>query len=162
MSNTDNSPFKYISFVAIHVSDIALSRKFYRDGLGFTEVSHLLVKGKSPSAVELGLEELTTEGFFLERDGMRIQLQHQNRPEHAALPEIRQQMGLSHFGVRVDNMDAALERVLEFGGTVPVGRRHKNEQYNSEVARIRDPDGLRIEILQMPGDYAQLPGNPIN
>lgn len=159
--NTDNNPFKYISFVAIHVSDIKKSREFYCKGLGFREISHLLVTGKSPSAVELGLEELTTEGLFLERDGMRIQLQHQNRPDHVALLDIRQQMGLSHFGVRVDNMDSALARVIEFGGTVPEGHRHTNEQYNSEVARIKDPDGLRIEILQMPGEYTQLPGNPI-
>jgi catechol 2,3-dioxygenase-like lactoylglutathione lyase family enzyme len=158
---SDNA-FAYISFIAMHVSDIERSRRFYRDGLGFKEISHLVVNGKSPTAVELGLDELRTEGVFLQRDGMRIQLQHQNRPEHVALPEVRQQIGLSHFGIRVENLDEALERVVAFGGSTPAGHRHANAQYQSEVARVLDPDGVRMELLQMPGDVTRLPGNPVD
>lgn len=152
---------QFISFVAIHVSDLERSRRFYREALGFREVSHLLVEGRSPSAVELGLEELRTEGVFIERDGMRLQLQHQNLPADKALPEIRRQMGLSHFGIRVDDMDATLERVRRCGGTTPPECRHTNEAYGSEVARILDPDGVRMELLQMPGDVTHMPGKPI-
>jgi len=159
MHNSEN-PFSYISFVAMHVTDIEKSRRFYCEGLGFREISHLVVNGKSPTAVELGLEELRTEGVFIERDGMRLQLQHQNRPEHVSLPEVRQQLGLSHFGIRVEDLDEALERVKAFGGQVPEGHRHQNEQYQSDVARVLDPDGVRIEVLQMPGDVTRLPGTP--
>lgn len=159
MSTTD--PIHYISFIALHVSNIERSRTFYTKALGFEELSHLVVTGKSPSAVELGLDELRTEGLFLQRDGMRIQLQHQDRPAHVALPEIRKQLGLSHFGVRVADLDAALALVAEHGGKVPDGHRHSNEQYQSEVARIEDPDGVRMELLKMPGDPHKLPGNPI-
>lgn len=154
------TPIQYISFVAIHVSNMERSRRFYCEALGFEEISHLLVNGKSPSAVELGLDTLRTEGVFLQRDGMRIQLQHQDRPKHVALPEIRKQLGLSHFGVRVENLDAALERVREFGGHTPEGHRHSNASYQSEVARIEDPDGVRMELLQMPGDHTAMPGKP--
>ncbi|MBW2500870.1 MAG: VOC family protein [Deltaproteobacteria bacterium] len=156
------STIQYISFIAIHVSDLERSRRFYREALGFRETSHLLVEGRSPSAVELGLDELRTEGVFIERDGIRLQLQHQNIPAELALPEIRRQMGLSHFGIRVADMDAALERVRRFGGSTPEGHRHKNEQYGSEVARVLDPDGVRMELLQMPGDVTRLPGEPIS
>jgi catechol 2,3-dioxygenase-like lactoylglutathione lyase family enzyme len=159
--NTDNSPIHYISFVAIHVSNIQRSRRFYIEALGFEEISHLLVTGRTPSAIELGLDELRTEGLFLQRDGMRIQLQHQDRPEHVELPPIRKQLGLSHFGVRVANLDAALDRVREFGGSTPEGCRHSNENYQSEVARIEDPDGVRMELLQMPGDPTGMPGKPV-
>jgi catechol 2,3-dioxygenase-like lactoylglutathione lyase family enzyme len=95
----------YISFVAIHVSDLERARRFWVDGLGFTPVTHLVVDGRSPTAVELGLDELHTEGLFCERDGIRIQLQHQTRPPHVALPTVRQQLGLSHLGIRVDDME---------------------------------------------------------
>jgi catechol 2,3-dioxygenase-like lactoylglutathione lyase family enzyme len=144
------------------VTDIEASKRFYVEALGFKPISHLVVTGKSPTAVELGLDELRTEGLFLERDGMRIQLQQQDRPEHVALPPIRKQLGFSHFGVRVADLDAALALVAQHGGTVPEGHRHKNEQYQSEVARIQDPDGVRMELLQMPGDHTKMPGNPID
>lgn len=152
---------EYISFVAIHVSDLERSRRFYTGALGFREVSHLLVTGRSPSAVELGLSELRTEGVFVERDGIRLQLQHQNLPSEHALPEIQRQLGLSHFGIRVENMDETLERVRHFGGSTPPECRHHNEEYGSEVARILDPDGVRMELLDMPGDVTQMPGKPI-
>jgi catechol 2,3-dioxygenase-like lactoylglutathione lyase family enzyme len=156
------STIQYVSFIAIHVSDLERSRRFYREALGFLEISHLLVEGRSPSAVELGLDELRTEGVFIERDGIRLQLQHQNIPPDQALPEIRRQMGLSHFGIRVGDMDEALERVRRFGGSTPAGHRHRNEQYGSEVARVLDPDGVRMELLQMPGDVTRMPGEPIS
>lgn len=151
----------YASFVAVHVTDLERARRFWVDGLGFEPVRHLLVEGRSPTAVELGLDHLRTEGLFVQRDGIRVQLQHQDRPDHVALPEIRQQLGLSHFGMRVDDMEAALQRVVDHGGTVVAGCRHTNEEYGSEVARITDPDGVRIELLQMPGDPATLPGNEV-
>jgi glyoxylase I family protein len=156
------SAIQFISFIAIHVSDLPRSLRFYREALGFEEVSHLLVEGRSPSAVELGLDALRTEGVFMERDGMRLQLQHQNLPPEHALPEIRRQLGLSHFGIRVDDMDSALERVRAHGGSTPEGHRHRNEEYGSEVARVLDPDGVRMELLQMPGDPTKPPGVPVN
>jgi catechol 2,3-dioxygenase-like lactoylglutathione lyase family enzyme len=152
---------RYVSFIAIHCRDLERSRRFYREALGFRELSHLLVTGRSPSAVELGLDELRTEGVFIERDGIRLQLQHQDLPEHVALPEIRRQLGLSHFGMRVDDLDAALEAVVAAGGSLVEGQRHKNESYGSEVARVLDPDGVRIELLCMPGDPAKPIGTPI-
>lgn len=155
------STIRYVSFVAIHVSNLERSLRFYREALGFEVVSHLLVEGRSPSAVELGLESLRTEGVFIERDGMRLQLQHQNIPPEHALPSIRRQLGLSHFGIRIDDMDEALDRVRRFGGSTPEGHRHRNSEYGSEVARILDPDGVRMELLQMPGDVTKLPGNPV-
>jgi catechol 2,3-dioxygenase-like lactoylglutathione lyase family enzyme len=151
----------HVAFVAIHVSDLPRARRFWVDGLGFAPLSHLVVDGRSPTAIELGLDELHTEGLFCERDGMRIQLQHQVRPPHVALPPIRQQLGLSHFGVRVDDMDDALERVVRYGGSVIDGRRHRDEERGSEVARVTDPDGVRIELLLMPGDPTAMPGQPI-
>lgn len=151
----------YASFVAIHVTDMARARRFWVDGLGFTPLSHLLVEGKSPTAVELGLDYLRTEGLFVERDGLRVQLQQQDRPDHVALEPVRQQLGLSHFGMRVDDMDEALARVVEHGGHVVEGCRHRNADYDSEVARITDPDGVRIELLCMPGDVDRLPGTPV-
>ena len=152
---------RYAGFVAIHVSDLERSRRFWVEGLGFAPVSHLVVEGRSPSAVELGLDSLRTEGLFVERDGIRIQLQHQDRPDHVALPPVRQQLGLSHFGIRVSDLDQLLPRLEALGGTVVEGCRHRNDDYGSEVARVTDPDGVRIELLDMPGDPAQLPGDPV-
>ena len=146
---------QYVSFVAIHVSDLKRSVRFYSDVLGFREVSHLLVTGASPSARELGLDELRTEGVFLERDGMRIQLQHQDLPPEFALPPIRRQVGLSHFGVRVDDIDETLERALAAGGSL-ADASTRDERH----ARILDPDGVRIELLNMPGDPTAPIGTP--
>ena len=141
---------QYISFMALRVRDLERSRRFYCEALGFRAISKLCVTGASPTAREFGLESLTTDMIFLERDGMRIQIGRQDFPEHLALPEPRRQLGYSHLGIRVEDLEAVLERVTALGGQVL--NRYPNPDYGSEVAGITDPDGARMELLQMPGD----------
>ena len=58
-------------------------------------------------------------------------------------------------------MEEALERVAVHGGSVVEGRRHRNDALGSEVARITDPDGVRVELLMMPSEVTTLPGEPV-
>ncbi len=59
--------------------------------------------------------------------------------------------GAGHLGIEVDDVDAALARLSALGVTPegapvrPAGRADLNP-----VAFVRDPDGVRVELLQAP------------
>lgn len=143
---------QYVSFVAVRVTDLAQSLRFYRDAIGFRPVSRMHVDGRdTPSARELGVDAVPTEMIFLERDGMRLQIGSFHLPEPLHLPSPRRQLGFSHFGVRVTDVDATVADVIACGGSLVEGSRVSNPSYGSEVASVRDPDGARLELLQLPG-----------
>jgi len=153
---------QYISFLALRVKDLERSKRFYTEALGFRPISTLdVTSSTTPSAREFGVESLRTEMIFLERDGMRIQLGTFHLPERLHLPEPRRQLGYSHLGIRVDDLDVTLREVSRCGGSVVEGTRMSNPDFGSEVASIRDPDGARMELLQIPGDPTGPLGVPI-
>ena len=61
------------SHVGLCVRDLERSLRFYRDGLGFREVSRLEIAG-APTAELLELPDVRLEARFLERDGLRLEL----------------------------------------------------------------------------------------
>ncbi len=63
------------------------------------------------------------------------------------------------MGIRVDDLEKTLEQVEALGGTIL--NRFPNPDYDSEVAGVLDPDGARMELLQMPGDPTAPIGEPI-
>jgi catechol 2,3-dioxygenase-like lactoylglutathione lyase family enzyme len=145
-------PIEYLAYVAIRVSDLERSLRFYRDLLGFREVSRFELEGASPSAQLMGLDELSVRARFLERDGTRIELQFLDLPAGRALPPARAQLGLSHLAVRVSDFEATLARLVAGGAVFLEASRFSHPGLGSEVAVVEDPDGVRIELIQMPGD----------
>ena len=147
--------------MAIRVSDLERSLRFYRDLLGFREISHLELDGPSPSAQLMELDELSVRARFLERDGTRIELQYLDLPAGRALPPARPQLGLSHIGVRVSDFEATLARLVAGGAVLLEASRFSHPGLRSDVAVIEDPDGVRIELIQMPGDPTLPIGEPV-
>ena len=82
-------PIQFVSYVASRVSDLERSLRFYRDLLGFREISRFELEGPSPSAQLMELDELSVRARFLERDGTRIELQFLDLPAGRALPAVR-------------------------------------------------------------------------
>jgi hypothetical protein len=58
-------------------------------------------------------------------------------------------------------MDAVLGDVVNGGGTVLHESRHRDPAWQSDVLFVNDPDGVRIELLELPGDPTVLPGTPL-
>ncbi len=148
------SGVEYMMHIGVCVTDLEHSTRFYRDGLGFKEAMGLEIDGE-PTATLMGLDsDLELRALYLDREGFRIELLAYPTPgtvgEAVARPMNR--LGLTHIAVRVTDLDAALERVVAYGGRILEGRRVRNEEFGSEIAYATDPDGTRLELIQTEHD----------
>lgn len=150
-----------LSHIGICVTDLAASVAFYRDVLGFEELSRLEVSGSEADQL-LDLEKVALQAVYLERDGTRIELLHFDSPGETGGPGPRpvNQPGLTHLSFRVEDLDDALRAVESGGGQVLADSRIHNTAYGTSAVFVTDPDGLRIELLEAPGDPNRLPGAP--
>jgi len=151
-----------MTHIGICVSDPARSRQFYQEVLGFTPVSEIAIDGQ-PTATLLELDELELRCLFLERDGVRIELMHHPVPgcvgDGDGTP--MNQRGLTHLAFRVDDLAGTLDRVREAGGRVVESTHVANEDYQAEVVMVLDPDGVRLEFVEGPGDVFAPLGTPV-
>ena len=140
--------------VGLCVSDAQRSRTFYEEALGF-EFWWELDAPEEGSAELLMLDKpLELHAVYLIRDGFVLELltYHPDR----MVPERARSMaepGLTHISVTAGDIDAALERVERFGGTV------LHETNTGPAVMVRDPDGQLIEILG-PGWFEMRPAFP--
>ncbi|MCH2173840.1 VOC family protein [Myxococcota bacterium] len=151
-----------VSHLAICVSDLEASRTFYRDLLGFREVSELETRG-SPTQDLLELENLDMHCIFVERDGLRIELMHMkspgSHPQSEPIPMNRN--GFTHIALRVDDFDATVSALESGGATILRQTEIANPAFQSRVIYILDPNGARIELIEAPGNPRAAVGTPI-
>ena len=136
------------SHVGICVADLERSLAFYRDALGFREVSRLDVAGEAPETL-LQLQDVDLEAVFLERDGVRIELLHYRSPAHRGSgdPRPMNALGLTHLSLRVGDLAAAIAALERAGARVLHATRTWNEELASGAVFAVDPDGTRIELI---------------
>ena len=104
------SDVKYMMHVGICVADLERSIRFYCDGLGFKAAGELTVEGE-PTATMLDLpSDMRLDAVYLDREGFRIELLSYPRPGTTGEAKARpmNQLGLTHFAFRVDDLDAML------------------------------------------------------
>jgi lactoylglutathione lyase len=125
------------------VRDLARSRRFYEELLGF-EVERELHPPDDPSSTLLRLPKpLGMTALYLRRDGLVLELLHFESGTTPARERVMNEPGLTHVSVSVDDVDAVCARVAEYGGEVVADT-------NIGVAIfIRDPDGQLLELLPM-------------
>jgi catechol 2,3-dioxygenase-like lactoylglutathione lyase family enzyme len=146
------------SHVGLCVRDLERSVRFYRDGLGFHEVSRLEIGG-APTATLLELPDVRLEARFLERDGLRLELLRYATPAPTAGGLLTMNRpGLTHLSFRVDDLDAALASLAAVGAAVREQTRVGVATMKAQAVFVTDPDGTRIELVQAPGDPEKLPG----
>lgn len=152
-----------LTHIGICVSDLDRSRTFYRDGLGFKEVSKLVIEGAPTSAMfEVAPDDFELHSLFLERDGVRIELMHLPKPgvvgDGDGTPMNRR--GLTHLATRVDDVEATCQALEALGAKVLRQTYIENEAFQSTVVFAVDPDGVRIELVKAPGDPFAPLGEP--
>jgi catechol 2,3-dioxygenase-like lactoylglutathione lyase family enzyme len=144
---------QYLMHFGVCVRDLERSIRFYRDALGFTEAGRLEIEGE-PTATMLGLPELELHAMYLDRDGFRIELLHFPTPGTVGPAEARpmNQPGLTHMALRVDDLDETIRAVEAHGGRVIESSRVHNPSFEANLVYVTDPDGTRLELLQVPKD----------
>lgn len=153
----------FFSHVGICISDPEPSLRFYRDLLGFEVLTRLEVSDPRSSQL-VDLDDLRLHSYFLERDGTRIELLHYVSPGHepGTTPRPMNRLGLTHIALRVHDLGGLLERLEAAGIRVMNHTRVRNEAFGSDVVYVLDPDGVRVELIQLPGDPRKPLGEPFD
>ena len=127
------------------VTDLARSKRFYCELLGFT-FDREINPPDELSAKLMGLEPpLAMTACYLVRDGLVLELLHYAAPGQTrpARDRTMNEPGLTHISLSVDDLDDTLARVPEFGGQVIA-----DSNIGAGVF-VRDPDGQLVELLPM-------------
>ncbi|MCU1426550.1 MAG: glyoxalase/bleomycin resistance/dioxygenase family protein [Actinomycetia bacterium] len=126
------------------VTDLERSKRFYVDLFDFT-LEREIKPPDDLSAKLLGLEPpLGMTASYLRRDGLVLELLHfAAKAPKAHPPRVMNEPGLTHISVSVDDVDAVLARVPDYGGDVLADTNIGFGVF------VRDPDGQLIEILPM-------------
>lgn len=141
------------SHVGICVSDWRRSLRFYHDTLGFRYVGERDLSGE-PASTLARLEGVEARAITLEREGVRIELRHYERPGHVSgpIPRPMNQLGLTHLALRVDDLDATVRELeaarIDVRGETAV----ELPAAGGKAVFVSDPDGTLIELVQRPGD----------
>ncbi len=141
------------SHLGICVSDVERSVRFYCEGLGFEAAEVHQVGSEFGRLMEL--EDVRVESRFVRGHGMAIELLAYQSPGHIGEPVRRpmNQLGLTHLSVRVDDVDAVAATVAALGGVVLTETRTTFEMGTTTLDFVycTDPDGVRIELMHLPG-----------
>lgn len=140
----------HMSHVGMAVSDLQTSTRFYVEGLGF-ELGMSFDSGDEVAAVAEVTPPMRMKAQNLEKDGFRIQLMDWEAPGVTGTPSVaRNQRGLTHLAIVVDELDETVSRLVELGGTALEDTRVQLEKGPMKIslAVVADPDGSRIELLQ--------------
>jgi catechol 2,3-dioxygenase-like lactoylglutathione lyase family enzyme len=151
------SAFQRLTHIGLCVSDLARSRRFYCDGLGFAFEHELHVAGE-PTDTLLRLRGTDLHAVYLMRDGVRIELLNYASPAApAGRSRVMNELGLTHLSFRVADIDAALAAVRAAGGRVLDDTVVRFPEFEAAAGMVADPDGQLIELVQAPGDPAAPP-----
>jgi catechol 2,3-dioxygenase-like lactoylglutathione lyase family enzyme len=132
------------------VSDIARSRRFYTEVLGFEVVAEFDFDDPATAQV-MDLPGCRFTGIFMKRDGMRIELIGfaAPPPDDPHRKRRANEIGHSHLSFYVTDLGATLAELAAQG--VEIERHTRAVLAGSiECCVIRDPDGFPIELVQMP------------
>jgi catechol 2,3-dioxygenase-like lactoylglutathione lyase family enzyme len=139
-----------VSHVAIAVSNLPASIRFYTEGLGF-ELGPCFDAGDEVAAVSEVEPPVRMTSQYLTKDGFRLELTGWAVPEaHGEPSQTRNQRGLTHLSFEVDDIVETEARLLATGGQrLPDARvRLDREPAAISLVFLTDPDGTRIELLQ--------------
>ncbi|WP_336882541.1 VOC family protein [Rhodococcus globerulus] len=140
------------SHVGLCVSDLERALRFYRDGLGFAQMAHYELDEQIPE-VDAPCSLTAT---VIEKGGLRIELLAYSKPGVIGQPHHRRNnLGLTHLSFFADDIDAAAEAMVEFGGTlVPETRVGLDDPQAAQYTFVADPDGNRVEFMYIPAGTA--------
>lgn len=135
------------SHLGLCVTDLDRALRFYVEGLGFTEFARFELT-RPIAEVDLPLD-LTS--CFIQKDGLRIELLHYRSPGAFGTPSNRRNhLGLTHLSFVVDDVDAAAEELVHYGGTIIDGTRSgQHDPAMVQIIFLADPDGTRVELMRL-------------
>jgi catechol 2,3-dioxygenase-like lactoylglutathione lyase family enzyme len=136
-----------VSHVGLCVSDLDRSLRFYTEGLGF-EVQEQIPGDDSFAALAEVEPPAALIAQFIAKDGIRLELLAWSVPGVQGEPsQTRNQVGLTHLALNVDDVDEVAARLVSLGATVI---EETSTQFSGGIKLlvVKDPDGTRVELVQ--------------
>jgi catechol 2,3-dioxygenase-like lactoylglutathione lyase family enzyme len=134
-----------VNHVGLAVADIARSRRFYEEVLGFEFRNEITVPDAAVSHMFLLDEPIGMRAAYLVRDGFVLELM---AFENGTVTDWRErpfnEPGLTHLSICVDDIEDTESKAAAYGGEVLAAR-----SFKGMVSLIRDPDGQLLELLPM-------------
>src|SRR3954451_312101 len=108
------------SHVGLCVSNLERSRRFYVDGLGFTEFARFEID-RPIAEVDL---PCSLTSLFVQKDALRVELLDFRSPPVFGTPSTRRnKLGLTHLSFVVDDVDSAAVELEQYAGRILEGTR---------------------------------------
>jgi catechol 2,3-dioxygenase-like lactoylglutathione lyase family enzyme len=139
------------SHIGLCVTDLERSRRFYEEVFGFRVAFDLRSTGpETPKLLRLD-PPVTLDAVYLSLEGLLLELLAFERPGTAThSPRLLNEPGLTHISMFVEDLEAVLAAVPNYGGRV-------REDTNIGVAVfVEDPDGQAIEVIGPGGRFREL------
>jgi catechol 2,3-dioxygenase-like lactoylglutathione lyase family enzyme len=140
--------------VNVNCSDLERSRRFYTDGLGLTIGARTAPEVAQPGAA-FGLDRARWDASILlgprAYEGGAIDLLQWHEPTPIGAPPARiVESGFQRLGIRVPDLDAAIELVRALGGVVWSEPFAHTLEKGGEIRLVvlGDPDGVAIELIE--------------
>lgn len=111
-----------------------------------------------PAEQLLRLSPLDLHAGLLEREGVRIELQHFAAPGHRpgesgdGAPDALNRLGLTHLSLRVEALEVLLAELRRRGVRILEQTRADLPERGARAVFVTDPDGTLIELVEQPGD----------
>jgi catechol 2,3-dioxygenase-like lactoylglutathione lyase family enzyme len=142
-----------IFHVNLNCSSLERSRAFWVEGAGLTPGVRTAPETPQPGAA-FGLDRAWWDAWILVGtrafEGGAIDLLEWREPKPAGTPSrAYHRRGFQRVGIRVPDLDAAITRVVEHGGTPwsePIV--HVTGERRIRVVQASDPDGITIELVE--------------
>jgi lactoylglutathione lyase len=133
-----------VNHIGLCVTDVAVSRRFYEELLGFTHQRDLEVPDAPASKLLRVPEPVGMTAMYLEHpDGVVLELLHFDRDGNAPRRDRSfTEPGLTHLSFSVDDVASTCTQVAPLGGEVLA-----DTDVGGRAVMIRDPDGQLIELL---------------
>ena len=146
---------EWMNHTGFVVSDMERSRAFYRDLLGLQEERDQILEGEFISEL-VGYPDARLHIVYLGPGDMRHSvelIQYLNPPGDAVTLPQRHQVGATHLGVIVDDLDAFYQELSAKGVrfvSPPAVRPGAVYPMARKGCYMQDPDGNWLELLERP------------
>jgi lactoylglutathione lyase len=139
-----------VNHVGLCVTDLARSRRFYEDVLGFTHRNDMQVPDGAASRLLRVTAPVGLTAFYLERPGFVLELLHFDREGNDRRRDRSfTEPGLTHLSFSVADVAATCAQVAALGGEVLA-----DTDMGGHAILVRDPDGQLLELLPAAGGNA--------
>ena len=142
---------EWMNHTGFVVSNMEQSLAFYRDLLGLTEEVNAIREGETISQI-VGYPNARLHVVYLGTGDLKHSvelIQYLNPPGGNVAPTNRNDVGASHLGIIVDDLDSVYEELSAKGIkflSPPIER--PGAIYGRKIVYLHDPDGNLLEFLE--------------